>query len=459
MNYARTKRAPVVDWFLFGLAGRALIVVMAVSLIAGSAAPASDLEADKETTGRSYGFEEIAEPLQMLAAQARGNYELISTWSAKFDFTDEFYFPGPLPANESNPSPDAPAATTSGFWEVTRGEVEFQWDIASERLHVFYRPTKPVEAIEAVEPGTQRSVQLTRSGNIYHWILTPEHWIEFGHNVHLGQVDGFPPVTSVAPEGGRIAYRKARRQADRETRVVNPMDFFSLGNRPVWWQCERYSKLAKGNDVQKAKEFFEKNVTLLQRPAKDGTEFMLTIKYPRSGIKPVETPIVQTTFHSDAGLLPTSWSRSVNLQVQEEQTFSYKKYSGIYLPAIVQFKRFRPVGPARVLPTMSRTFVLKSTTVNKPISSTRFSIERLQLTYGERMLDEIEKQLFVMDDDGLVPAENFSLDPARSPEPLFPADRLDPSGERNWTLIIINVLAVLALIAFLVFRSKRDYAS
>ena len=360
--------------------------------------------------------------------------------------------------------PDAPSApaTTSpeadGFWEVTRGELEFQWDAEAEKLHVLYKPTKPLEYIDV---STGKSVIRNyagdkNAGDIYHWISTPEHWIEFGENIRLGQLPGFPEVSSVSYSGGRVAKRRVRSAANRFTRVVEATDFFSNGSKPFWEECQRYVDGLRGDDVQQAIEYVEKNVSLIQRDTDGKTEFVLTNRYPRRGVDPKDFPSIVTIFDSSAGFQPVSWTKTIRKGNWDKRTFKYRNISGVYLPERYHHEAHRPTGADSALPTITRTFVLKTTTLNRPIPAGRFGIESLDLKYGERFLDEIENQLYVVDDRGLVAVDKFALDPARAPAPLYTGHNAssDDTG-RSWTLIAVNVAVVAGLVVAIWLNRRR----
>ena len=424
---------------------RRLMVSFAVILSIIARPLAAEEDEDNSIDVKSYSAAELLEPLGMLASQVRGNYELIKTWDGSYEFVDKFYFSSDMPRVDSHDA--IPADPSSGYWSISRGVVEFQWDVASDQLHVLYAPNKPHEYVHSA---TGRRVKRSDVGDIYHWILTPEHWIEFGANVELGQREGFPHVASVGSTGGRIATRNIRRQADRFTRVVHPQDFFSNGGMPFWRTCELYSDALRGGRTLEEKKHVKENITLVQRTSKQGTEYVLTNKYPRRGGEE-DVKIVQTTFDSSVGFLPTSWVRSTGKVVTDKRTFSYKNVSGVFIPAEFKRVKYKMVKPGLTLPTISRTFTLKQSTLNEEISPKHFSIEQLGLKYGERMLDEIENQLYVMDKSGLVPVEQFTIDPVKAPPAVYLGERTATAGP-NWTLIVVNGIVVLGLAVVIVWR-------
>ncbi len=439
-------------------------VATAIGVLGGIRLVAAE-ETDGEigTVVKSYSGAEMIETLQMLASQIRGNYALMRTCIATYEFVDQFYFSGPIPALVF-PGSDSVArsnANGTGYWELTRGRIDLEWDLNTDQVHVLYKPNT---ALEYIDVGSGRRIVRTgagdkNAGDIYHWIMTPEHWIEFGENVELGQIEDFPACPSVPDTGGRIATRKVRREADGSVRVVNPIALFSNGSQLFWEQLQLYLNALGGNRSADEKNWIEKNVSLVQLNNDGATKFALTAKYPRGESDQRADAIVKTTFDSSVGFEPTSWIRSVGGHVSDKRTFAYREVSDVFVPEHFSYVHYELKNDSP-LPTISRTFILKKARINEPIPAGRFEITQLGLKYGERFLDEIENQLYVMDDNGLVPVKTFSMDPARAPRALnLTAERLKTSGGRNWTLIIINVLVVLALIVLVVVRRRKMYAA
>jgi len=63
-----------------------------------------------------------------------------------------------------------------------------------------------------------------------------------------------------------------------------------------------------------------------------------------------------------------------------------------------------------------RIFKLRECSLNQPVDSEEFELAGLGLEYGDRLADEIERQLYVYDGEKLVPADEFRLDVTRLPD-------------------------------------------
>ncbi len=418
---------------------------------------------DKSSDIRSYSATEMIVPLEMIKDRIQNNFERIKTWTATYDFTDTFYFPGSIPkpiALGETIDVSAILDESNGYWEVTSGQLTFQWDVASDKLHVHYKPDKPLEYIDATtrEKVIRDYAGDKNAGDIYRWIMTPEHWIEFGTNVGLGQIKDFPKVESVPSTGGRIAYRKLRRQAERYTRVVQPVDFFANGSQLFHEQLTLYANALAGKKSAQEKQHLLENVQLDQRTNGNASEFVLNVKYPARDRSKDNITTVQTTFDSSVGFNPISWIRSEGKEITNKRTFSYKKIDGIFIPSRVTQTSYGPTASASRQPTVSRDYRLRSATLNKPIPPGQFAIEQLGLKYGERMLDEIENQLYVVDKTGLVPVEKFTIDSALAPPPVYLGEAVKPADSRNWTLIVVNILILAGLSAIIWWRKRTATA-
>jgi hypothetical protein len=376
----------------------------------------------------------------MIAAQIHGNYLLLKTWTGKCDFVDRFCFPGNMPGTAVRDQ-----GNTAGFCETTAGSLEFQWDLSSDRLHVFYHPARPLEHSDIL---SGKSSKQDYAGDTYHWIITPEHWIEFGTNVELGQIKEFPNVPSVPSQGGRIVKRKVRKEADRSGRIFEPIDLFSNGTMPFWQHCQFYADALTGKRSADEKQHVEKNAHLLKRSGSP-TCFVLTIDYPGPGIDAKHMGRAETVFDSSVGFQPTSWIRFVGDHVVEKRAISYKNIAGTFIPASFLYEIYDTDHPETKVPKLSRALTFKSSTLNDPIPASRFGIEQFDLKYGERMMDEIENRLYVQDKTGLVPADQFKIDPDKIPT-VFTGQATGHS--RNWPLISLNVVVVIVLASIVLLR-------
>lgn len=240
-------------------------------------------------------------------------------------------------------------------------------------------------------------------------MLTPEHFLHFAPQNLRAQVEGLPRLDGF---GRARVCRRDRRKAKLDQFHVNPLTFFGPGYRRFAVTCSAYAKwLLDENSLARRKN----TTTLVQRQADGVTEYTLTIRHPGDdgeGNNHVETIV----FSSAAGYNALTY-RTISFGRRElEMSWEYRNDDGIYLPSRHEVRRYNWANPREDEPqdadsnlVSHRIFKLRESSLNQPIDSEAFELSSLGVKYGNRVADEIERQLQVYDGEKLIPAEEFAL--------------------------------------------------
>jgi hypothetical protein len=467
---------PILTSILYTL--RQAVVLTALCTLS-SAVLAQESGADRPELGR----EERHAKLNMMVAQMRKNYEVLRTVSGEYAFSDAFRFDGQIPGlapgdqvpiepvtnpaldnlisppagyeekrhNNKRPNGDGEAEESlPGHWSVGRGVISYSFDCVGDRFHVFYEPRQPVTFNEIA---TGRWYQWTTNGDLIHWMLTPEHFIEFDIKNTYGQLPEFPPAPSVGPFGGRVVLRQPPRR--HLANFIHFRDFFSGGHRQHYEYINIFC-----DDI--GIEFVK-----LLGPPDDSPGIYTFIKGSSHG------PVIMDLDESVGFNVVRYQKVNESGRLMVQQDLSYKKVDGIFLPA-----RYRGTRNSETHPESVRQFDLLSATINKPIDDAEFGFEQFNLKYGERMHDQIENTLSFYDGEKFVDSKSFVVDKGKldwritpdgpirvTPASMMPAVMMPAMvppgtqpGERpssfRMLLIGLNILAIIVIAVF-VLRQKR----
>ncbi|MHC4402409.1 MAG: hypothetical protein ACYTG0_22315 [Planctomycetota bacterium] len=196
----------------------------------------------------------------------------------------------------------------------------------------------------------------------------------------------------------------------------------SLAGRSAICADDAIARWLRGEMGEKSLMHVKNNTTLVQRQVDGVTEYSLTIRRP-SDDGGVDRHVRTIVFSSAAGFNPLTYELISFGRREVEMSWEYRKDGGIYLPSRYEIRRYNRANPRDNEPqdadanlVSHRIFKLRESSLNQPVDSEAFELASLGLEYGDRVADEIERQLQVYDGEKLVPAEEFKLDPSRVPE-------------------------------------------
>jgi hypothetical protein len=293
----------------------------------------------------------------------------------------------------------------------------------------------------------------------YRWIHTPEHFLELGIRDAYGPLANFPPVEGIPNRGGRVAFRHPTEKFGGSLREIDVRRFFGYENIPFAEMCDMYAGAIRGDNGPETQQLVEKHVSLVERQSPDALEYVLEIEIPDSRPN-YDEPLftTRTVFNADLGFCATQHEVYQLQTIIASQVIQFGKRDDVYIPEEVRIRNYStgiPGDDPRETPRIERTFILQSTKVNEPIDPEVFSIGALELGYGERLIDEIENRLYVLDKSGMVPAEEFVYVGQMT-------GTLENRGTKSriWYLLVGNGILLAAIMTVYFIRSRSaDHAA
>jgi len=343
---------------------------------------------------RTVAGEEKVETLVMLAIHMEANYRGIGTWSGVYDLSERLYT-----ANRRS----ADGTDTGPAWQVSEVVVAYTIDAKTDRVRSDFVKEEPSKLVDRE---TGEDIPVNFQPREYRTIRTPEHLLHLPTRDLRGQV-----IT-------RVVYRRNSRMAKANQFHVNPLNFFGDGHLRFAEVCSIYAKwLLDENSLTRRKN----TTTLVQRQVDGVTEYSLTIRRP-SDDGGVDRHVRTIVFSSAAGFNPLTYNLISFGRREVEISWEYRKDGGVYLPSRHEIRRYNWANLRDNEPqdadanlVSHRIFKLRESSLNQPVDSEAFELAGLALEYGDRLADEIERQLQVYDARSSSPPRNSSWIQARCP--------------------------------------------
>lgn len=382
---------------------------------------------------------ELQDILQDIAFQCKANYEQIQTLSAEYSFEDCFLFEGAMtfPKNEKSSESGYKIRSNikmvSGrYWEITTGSAACLFDARRELYQCNYVPSKVYFANLENKPFAGQQ------GDLVHWILSPEYFIEFFAEHNHGPLKDSPPLAHIPTNGGRVLTRHPSESAQEITRVVDWRMFFSNGTDLFFDVLSNRCNVLDGKKTPEIKEYLEKNLRAYR-----GTDGSLAISLH---FKQGESEAILVD--PSVGYNVTQY-RLFNSQgdISLSRDVSFVSVEDCFIPKNVLLEGGPVILPSGTIPSIVRNFELVNADVNSRLPKGTFDEMQLGLVYGERLEDKIRNELFVVDKSQvLTPASEFVYDP----------QYVNPSPTSWWRIVAMGaaVVGFVLMIAIALMRRK-----
>jgi hypothetical protein len=369
--------------------------------------------------GRVIDLGERLKLMRVIAAQMRANEEGIRTWEGKYLVTDEAEIDGAYGEIFRKELKNQPIELP--LHQIATSEMRFAVDseanaifttLESLKAPAFHEAQSGKELTFSVVPFQQRS------------ILTGEHFLSFKPNVRLGQIQGREKVRNIPREGGRVAFRQEPSNGQRlhAAQVIDPRLLISVGGTKV-------------------SEILDVWATWLDRRPGDRRIIDEMIEVRREGTKPTGAIIVVITrgpevqrirttytFRPQLGFNITDFAEELVGGARHEScTWSYRKQADVYVPERIEKLTYNTDGASV---RTRRLMKLGESAVNAPLSKQYFDYSALGLASGERVVDEINNAVYVLDGTHLVSAE------------VLPPPAPEQRSHFGTILVIVNAAAI-----------------
>lgn len=352
-------------------------------------APPSVAQNADTDTGLSIASSSASELLRTFSKQAEANSAQIQTWKGTFEVVDRILIPTLQNQNGQQ--------VTGPFLQEFKSSFEFEVDTARSlsfsRYRVIGTPTyTPINSSAPIETFTKPiDVQS---------ILSPEAYLAYNSELHEGSLSGYPEVPIASGRGQVI--RKATVETANSRRsagdVLQPMDLFCTSPK---------ISFAKTFEILERRVASSTNELPTELKTIGGSDAQTQITWCAfAGPKKKQyskmvcsapdnnLPISVTTFTSDLNSTPVT-SRS----------WQYDRRNGVLVPKAFHFQVYEP-GTTTV--RVDRRMVLSEYAINEPSVNSDFTYKRFRAPEGTRYVDEITRQLYVVDaSNRLVDASNY----------------------------------------------------
>lgn len=391
------------------------VLVSSQFLVGQAVPPEKPASPDRELVG-----EEKFQTLKMMADRLHDNFDHLKTWSGEYEFFDKFAeargVPSKPPEGDSTEmnsldrwqevigelTPESPVR--KGRWTFQTGRLQFSVDYAAGKIHSYADCVNPVGYIDVA---TGRQVRMLSSTRSEECIETPEDLWEFHPSVLRPQLLGYPEVSTVASQGGPVAFRfGTKRRFGLSSGAIDVRRFAEPGEGTygdVSWKNYK----APSSRLLWIVLALRDNAILPRR-----NEYVEKLSIYTNSADPPQIRIEHrdgneaTIYDGNAGFNITAWRR-----LTESQTVEYRKVDGLFIPDSYEDKfQWSYKGENFERHKVCR---LVHCQVNEAIPAEEFQLNRSRLTYGTRLMDEVKDRLFVFDGTDFVPAEEFVPDPSR----------------------------------------------
>lgn len=344
----------------------------------------------------------IPQILNMIAEQARNNYERIRTWQGKKDVVIDYISYGTAAEKVFKTQTEGKGDIPKAIKNRRERIIEFAVDVDKDLLYVnndYEKPLRYTDLETARNLGVKGTPSRSRS------IVTPEYYIHCSPNTM---------------RNGSIINRKAVKEAIQECptcdgpSVFDPRELFGLPLQPVWVTFPRRIKVIKERGeysidgyALKVEERTEGGITeyRIQEPGKLSLE--------PSKLNPGNYLFKTRTFSSAKGFnVILEETTRTDGKLFQKLTWDYALVDGVYLPSKTTKQNFDWDSGGLTYETES---VFRSLQLNHSIPAETFTYKNLGLKDDDPFVDKIESKEYKYKDKKLVFVADVNEEPVKKP--------------------------------------------
>lgn len=373
------------------------LLTIAIGLVA-----ASSLASAADDSAIGVEVPDKIQALDMLVSKLQQNYEKIETWRGALQFTHLMFYAAQKPARTYSPATidadllklmEVKDDQRSGYWSGSAGTGSFVLDRPSGNYY-FRQAPSDISWIVDVPEGTQ--LQTEQSTSPRHYLFSPKSGLEFEEGRKYGPVEAFTIPNGLPPTCMLIVWPP--KQAKHSFGIIDVRDCFAQ---------REFRLLADALRTE----------TVGNKPGK----FTEVVKvYRTESVPPVYTIVagdrLRSIYKLDGRLSfnVTSCTLLNEGQLISSQTANYREVAGVFIPESFD-KRLLNNESTGKGPYFVQRIRFTQPDLNKGVNEAEFSTSRINLKYGDRRLDKINKTLSIYDDavKDFVPSEAFVFDPNR----------------------------------------------
>ena len=377
--------------------------------------------------------------LDLLAAQAKGNYEKIKTWKVTYAYQMSNYLPDKVIADRFV-GQFAPSEKVGALMQQTDYVIKFAIDISSGSV---YRD-KESSKMRFLRVGTDHAVQIPNVGPPDdRSVVTPGQYIRFNPRQTIPAPSNLPDHPEARNK--RAAYvlpvdeGEHLEQGDR----LDPRAFYSFDPANTFWsQLDLLSRALKGALDENQKHEAETRLTISQADGPGGSRWY---RYRMNHSTPDNKSILWATqiWSSRAGFNPVHYLLAIgdaggkpDMKIE----WQWKVIDGIYIPSMVKESIYH--APDNGL-SYERTSRLQECVLNQPLDSHQFDYQGLGMKDGDLLLNDVDRAVYKLQGGEPVKLGNYGDRQARS-------SPSDVKVSAKWLLAIGNAVILICLLT--IFR-------
>jgi hypothetical protein len=275
-------------------------------------------------------------------------------------------------------------------------------------------------------------------------VMSPESWWELDSMLH-GQLKDYPPVKGVLspPWRSRVAYRREPAKAKKELEMGNiiyPNVLFQLdqGGAPEDFLKMIVAALDDSNTNT------TKGALCFINGEGAGESQVTQILYAFGDHQNANSDLAVFLKLDNKSGCPIEFVKVDKGKLNFTKQWQYKEENGGVFPTVLKTGMYDSLG------VLSSSREMKLSKFESRTSQDKFDASSLDLTFGERLVDEFEKRLYVFNGSRLVPVEQFDY----SQVSKRTESELSPQGYSTAWLAGGICLGVVAIIALIFIRGR-----
>lgn len=381
--------------------------------------------------------------LERLSAQTRSNYERIATWAATYSVHVETYlspafvkdaFAGRLPKDSTSALVQESEYSYKFAIQMETGSIFREQD--TTRFRLLTTDSRKPMTIPRVQPVDNRS------------IVTAKKYVYFAPKEPRATYSVLPdhPEAQNKRAAHRVPLKKVRHNERGE--LMDPRVFFHCSTPSMsWMELDMYISALNGKDGAEKQRMAEERLKIAKatNAGSPWYRIQLVITFPNARDVLVTSVWSPLAGYNPVSLMFTARSQATGV-ARRSVSWQWKRVAGIFVPEFVR-EVLHPEKPGNI-DTYKRIVKLKECSLNKPLDPKQFTYAALGLGEGDLVLDEVEKNVYIMHNGEPQRLAGFH-------EP-YVAPQLSARKTTWFWPIVANVVFVIML--FLAYLARRRRA-
>lgn len=345
--------------------------------------------------GEVFQGEKAMATLRVLATHAASNLDSIKTWKAEYQYTLAYSHGERTAAIAAGQAQAADLLMHGPISQEDSGRILLSYSAKLDAFSCLVKNETPPRIVDL--SGKKRGLADQLAIFHQHAIVTPDRFLHFMPEIlHAQSLKN--PVGDGTPT--RMAFRDPLADsAGREwTDLVNPRALFSMDDVPFHIWLNRFPKFYEKATL-KVRKTYDDSISIEKQTSQNGTD-----RYIMKWNAAAWTKVIQ--FPQESGYLPTEYATYArDGEVLSDYVWEYIASGNSFVPKTLTRETF---ANATSDATTKHTLRLASSSLNKPIDESEFTVSAFGLKDGERFLDRVNGKLWVSKGGKLVDVASYN---------------------------------------------------